>query len=243
MRGILITGGSSELGIDLIERIQDKYDVIWGHYNKSAETLTELAGRIGPKLIPVQADFSDSKSVSNLINIIAQTENWPLDIVHLSAIGARNKPFSGWQAEDFEEEFLVEVSSIIKILDAFLPHMVEEHSGKVIFMLSSFVEGVSPKYQSPYIVSKYALYGLMKNLAAEYSDKGIRINAVSPDMIDTKFNDKVVRKIKELNAEKSPLKRNLKPSDVTPVIEFLLSERAESISGMNIPVTAGIELV
>ena len=110
-------------------------------------------------------------------------------------------------------------------------------------MLSSFVEGVSPKYQSPYIVSKYALYGLMKNLAAEYSDKGIRINAVSPDMIDTKFNDKVVRKIKELNAEKSPLKRNLKPSDVTPVIEFLLSERAESISGMNIPVTAGIELV
>lgn len=54
--------------------------------------------------------------------------------------------------------------------------------------MNTLVEGVPPKYQSPYIVSQYALYGLMRNLAAEYSGYGIQVNSISPDMIDTKFN-------------------------------------------------------
>lgn len=242
---LLITGASSDIGVELIKSIADNYDCIWAHYNSNPNAfnvISELRNSSVTKIIPVQADFSNTESVAAMLNLIADSQKFPDHVVHLSASKTKNKLFNMWATQDFNDEFTVAVSSIVEILNTLIPKMAANRYGKIVFMLSSFVAGVSPKYQSPYIVSKFALLGLMKNLAAEYSSKGITVNGISPDMIDTKFNDLVVRKIKELNAENSPLGRNLKVSDVIPAIKFLLSEEADTISGANIPITAGTEI-
>jgi 3-oxoacyl-[acyl-carrier protein] reductase len=79
----------------------------------------------------------------------------------------------------------------------------------------------------------------MRNLAAEYADRGITVNGVSPDMVETKFLDDIPDLVIKQNAEKSPLKRNLTPKDVIPAIKYLLSDEAEAVTGTNMGITGG----
>jgi 3-oxoacyl-[acyl-carrier protein] reductase len=111
--------------------------------------------------------------------------------------------------------------------------------GRVITVLSSVVLGVPPKALTQYTSVKYALLGLMKALASEYADKKITINCISPSMIDTKFLSLINERVVELAAETHPLKRNAKVSDVIPSLLMLMSEDAEYINGVNLPITGG----
>ena len=88
-------------------------------------------------------------------------------------------------------------------------------------------------------MTKYALLGLMKSLSVEYADKGIMVNGVSPDMIETKFLKDIPDLVIRQNAERSPLKRNLTIEDVVPTFDFLLSDAADTITGQNIGITGG----
>ena len=231
---LLVTGGSSSIGTGLVSAIEKEYSTIWVHYNNSADRVNELKNRLGDKIKPVKADFSKEEDVIKLINIITESKEIPNHIVHLAAIKSENKKFHKFNWIEYQEMVDSSLKPIVLILKKFLPIMSKANYGKVVFMLSSFVNGATPKYQSPYIVSKYALYGLMRNLAAEYIEKGITVNAVSPDMIETGFIDNIPDIIKAQNAESSPLKRNLKVEDVIPTFKYLLSNGANTVYGQNI---------
>ena len=79
----------------------------------------------------------------------------------------------------------------------------------------------------------------MKSLAAEYADKGITVNGVSPEMIDTRFLQDLPDLIKEMNASSMPQGKNLTVDQVVPTLEFLLSDGADMINGQNIAINDG----
>lgn len=231
---LLVTGGSSSVGIGLVSEIEKEYSTIWVHYNNSADKVNELRGRLGDKIKPVKADFSKEEDVIELINTITESKEIPDHIVHLAAIKSENKKFHKFNWDEYQDMTDSSLKPAVLILKKFLPSMSKNNYGKVVLMLSSFVGGAAPKYQSPYIVSKYALYGLMRNLAAEYIEKGITVNAVSPDMMETGFIDNIPDIIKAQNAENSPIKRNLMVEDVIPTFKYLLSDGADTVYGQNI---------
>lgn len=230
----MVTGGSSSVGIGLISEIEKEYSTIWVHYNNSTDRVNELRDHLGDKIKPVKADFSKEDNVIELINTITESREIPNHIVHLAAIKSENKKFHKFNWNDYQDMIDSSLKPAVLISKKFLPLMSKNNYGKVVFMLSSFVGGAVPKYQSPYIVSKYALYGLMRNLAAEYIEKGITVNAVSPDMMETGFIDNIPDIIKAQNAENSPIKRNLMVEDVIPAFKYLLSDGADTVYGQNI---------
>ena len=81
--------------------------------------------------------------------------------------------------------------------------------------------------------------GLINSLVAEYKDKGININSISPTMVDTSFLEKIDNRIIELNAMNSGMKRNVKPEEVASVIDFLMDDKTEYINGLNMGITGG----
>lgn len=109
-------------------------------------------------------------------------------------------------------------------------------------MLTAYIIGIPSKFQSPYIIVKYALLGLMRNLASEYAAKKINVNAVSPDMMETKFLSELPELVLEQNAKNNPLGRNISIDEVIPTIEYLLSSASDIVTGQNIGVTGGVEL-
>lgn len=236
---LLMLGASSDIGCELIKRNADKYDVIVAHYCRSDERLKELQQEIGDKIQLLQADFMDRESVQHMIKEIQQRELCPTHIVHLSAPKFYNVKFAKSSWEQFEEGLQTSLRSIVEVARAFVPVMAKARFGRVVFMLTSCVQNTPPKYLSPYVTAKYALFGLMKSLAVEYADKGITVNGVSPDMIETRFLSDISDIIVQKNAMDSPIGRNLTVDDVLPVFEYLLSDEASAITGQNIAITGG----
>ena len=117
--------------------------------------------------------------------------------------------------------------------------MAKKKYGRIAFVLSSAVGETAPKYLSDYVVAKYGLLGLMKALSAEDADKGITLNAVSPSMMETKLMSNTPEVVLEKNAAENPLGRNIRISDILPVIYYFLSEETEQITGQNIRITGG----
>lgn len=237
---LLVTGASSDIGSAFVKRNINKYSLIYAHYNSSKYELEKISNDNPGKLVLLQADFSENESVDKFIDSIKECGQVPDHIVHFSSPKAVNEKFHKVAWENFEKGIDTSLKSIVRILKEFMPSMAKNKYGKVVFMLTSYVIGVPPKYQTPYVTVKYALMGLMKGLSTEYASKGITVNAVSPDMMDTKFLADLPHLVVEQSAEESPLKRNLTVDEVIPAFEYLLSDAADAVNGANIPVTAGI---
>lgn len=230
---LLVTGASSEVGSLLIHNIAQKYEKVLAHYRNESISASD-------KIIPVQADFSDIASTQELIDFIKDNDLFPDHIVHLSANKAHNLQFHKTSWDNYQKEIDVSLRSITMFCQQLIPHMVKQKYGKIVFMLSAYLLGVPPKFQGSYITVKYALLGLMRNLAAEYASKRIMVNAVSPDMMETKFLSNLPDLVKEQSAKNNPLGRNIYVNEVVPSIEYLLSDASDVITGQNIGVTGGV---
>lgn len=236
---LLVLGASSDLGKALVSKIADRYDVVLANYRSNPEFIDEIRISTNTKIIGYQADFTDLDSTQKMIAEIQNDGYQPNHIVHFSADAAVPVKFHKVNWEHFEKSINISLRSFILVLRSFLPGMIKAKKGKVVFMLTSYVNNMPPKYQSIYVTTKYAMLGLMKSLATDYADKKIQINAVSPEMIETKFLSGISEHIVEQNAANSPLKRNLTVEDVLPTIEFLLSDGSNCITGENIAITGG----
>ena len=235
---ILILGASSEIGLELISKIEGPCTIL-AHYNSSDENLLKLKSTIAPKLELIQSDLSSETQITELLNSIETKYGVPNKIIHLAAPKIENIRFKDINWSDFQREIDISLKSLILILGRFLPKMAKRKHGKVVCMLSSVTLNIPPKALTQYTTVKYAILGLMKSLASEYADKNIQINAISPSMINTKFLNNINEKMVELNAHSHPLKRNACVEDVVPTIRMLIGQDSDYINGTNIPITGG----
>ena len=236
---LLVTGASSDVGCALVKQVVNNYDKVWVHYRDSSDRIRDLESWSKNKIVPIQADFLDSNSINELISTITESGDCPNHIVHLSAQRIHALQFHKHTWDDFQKEIDISLRSIIKILKAFIPKMSKNNYGKIIFMLSAYLGQVSPKYFSPYITVKYSLLGLMQILAAEYVSNGITVNAISPNMMDTRFLSNLPELIIEQSIKDNPLGRILTVNEVIPTIEYLLSSACDAVTGQNIFISGG----
>jgi 3-oxoacyl-[acyl-carrier protein] reductase len=241
-RRILITGATSDIGMELIPGLMTEGAHVVGHGYSGLGRLQSLAAANPSwpgRLMAAPADLREESGIQSLIASTREALGFPNSIVHLSAAKLDLKRFGEFDWGRLELDMHVQLKSIGLILKAFLPEMARsgEHC-KVVFMLSSATLGTPPKYMTEYTVVKYAMLGLLRSLAAEYADKTVSFNAVSPSMIETQFLANVPGKFVEMAAAAHPAKRNAKVADVVPAIRFLLSGGSDYMSGANIPITA-----
>jgi 3-oxoacyl-[acyl-carrier protein] reductase len=239
---LLVTGASSEVGMRLVDEIYADYDLIYLQYRTKNDSFEKiLSAHEGEgKIVPLQADFTDETNVSQMIEKIKETGKLPNQIVHLPAPKAYNKQFHKDKWENFQLGWEIEVHSIVTLLQTFIPSMAKNRYGRIVFMLTSCTQNYPAKYQSAYVTVKYALMGLMKSLSVEYADKGITVNGVSPDMMETKFLSDIPEMIVEQNRESSPIGRNILVDEVTPVIRYMLSDHGAAMTGQNVGISGGL---
>lgn len=236
---IMITGASSDLGMAYIRERGREYTKIIAHYNHGNDKFAALRADYGDRILPLQADFSDIGSVRRFIEVIKETGLVPTHILHLVSPSPRSVKFHKSSVEEYERMMQVSLYSIVEILKAFLPAMQKAKYGRIVFMLSAYVRIPDPKFAAPYVAAKYALLGLMRDIAAEYASKGITVNGISPQMIETKFLRDVPELIVEQQRMAGPLQRLLRTEDVLPAVHMLLSDEAAAVTGENIGVTGG----
>lgn len=236
---LLVTGASSDIGKELINRVKNNFDYIIAHHNGDFDNLLELKEELKDRLILIEGNFKDLTATYKFVEEIKNIDKIPTHIVHLPSGSFQTIKFSKLTWDKFESDFNIAFRSLVIILNEFLSVMSKNKYGKVVVMLTSCTTNIPPKFLSSYVSSKYALLGLVKALSQEYAGKNININGVSPTMIETKFLENIPELMVKQNALNSPTGKNLSINEVVPVFEFLLSDESSAITGQNIAITNG----
>ncbi len=218
MSVLLVLGASSDLGCALIDSVAVRYDTVWATYRTPNEKLEAITRKYDGRVHPIHADLSDKADIEAMIDKVSSPDH----IVHIPMAPYVVKKFVKTDEEDFEAAMLLAIRSAVMPLQAFLPDMKKNHDGRIVFVLSSVTTGDAPEFQSAYVTVKYALLGLMKSLASEYAGTGVHINAVSPDMMDTRYISDLSHLMIEKYAAGRPDGKLLGVADVVPHIEHLL---------------------
>ena len=219
----LITGASSDIGMAFIREAAKKEEntLFYAHYRTMNESLAGIKEEFGGRISLIQADLAEEGGVFQIINSIEET---PTHILHLPAGKIRYTRLRQTDAELLKQEMQVQVYSLLEIYKAFLPQMAKEKYGKSVAVVTAYTRGLPPKFLTPYITAKYTLLGLVKSAAAEYADRGLQINALSPDMVGTKFLSSIDERVIENTANSRPDGKILTPRQVVAAIEFLFSD-------------------
>lgn len=231
MKRILITAADSEFALTLLKRMssEDLENIQWiyGTYYDCYSRIEELLQNypeLKNKMILRRVDMSEEKEIEDFLNDLKKYEA-VTDFIHLPAPKAVPLQFKKLEWKHFQNQMDISFKSAVLILMSILPKMAKEKKGKVILMSSYYAtEEGTPNFLAPYVCAKTAMLGLMRSLAKEYGPKGLNINAVAPDIADTKFLDEMPDLIKEQAAFNNPKGRILTPDEVVDAFCRLLDE-------------------
>ena len=239
----LITGASSEVGMSYIKKLDETETgkvIVIAHYANNKTGLEELQKKLSHvTLSMVQADLSIEEGAEIICNHIKDNQLEVTHVLHLAASAFSHVKIKKWDEEKVKKEMQIQFFSFASMMKEILPKMAKVGYGRVCVMLSSYVLGTPPKFMSDYVAVKSALLGYVKASAAEYGDKGVCINGISPNMMETKFLQNIDEKIVQMTAESSALKRNIRVEETVSGIAYLLSDEASYVNGINLNLSGG----
>jgi 3-oxoacyl-[acyl-carrier protein] reductase len=211
------------------------------HQNKEgAERLVKEISKSGSKAISLRADMRVTEQIRQLVNDV-QAQLGPLDIlVNNAGSLVERVALANVTAERWDEVMNLNLKSALFCCQAAAPSMVERKTGSIINIVSIAGRNGGGPGAGVYATAKGGLITLTKSLAKELAPHGVRVNAVSPGVIDTPFHEVFSTPEMMRNFEKSiPLGRVGRSQEVATVIAFLASSAASYIVGETIEVNGG----
>ena len=242
MKTYIITGASSDIGIAFLRELGKSSDkaAAYCQYFSNGRNLRELQSELKNVDIKLsKCDLSSPEDTGRWINELKAENIMPTHILHLAAQKFEYMRIKNFDWNKTEKELNIQVNSFAQLLMAFCPGMSKAKFGRIAVMLTAYTIGTPPKFMSDYLITKHALWGLVKGAASEYVGTGITINGLSPNMIETKFLSDIDPRIVEMAAQASPMKRNVRVDEVVSSLKFLLSDGAAYMNGINLNLTGG----
>ena len=234
MRRMVITAADSALGMELLKKLNaqgvDDFSWIIGTWFDAKEELDALLNEcpaLKEKMELYPVNMKKKEEVDAFCSMLQERET-ATDFVHLPAPKAFPMQFKKLPWEVFQDHMEISFRPAVLISQAILPAMAKQKEGRVILMSSYYgTEEGTPNFLAPYVSTKSAMLGLMRSLAKEYGGKNLKINAMAPDLTDTKFLDEMPDIMKETAAMNSSRGRMLSSEEVADVMMRYLDVNLE----------------
>ncbi len=239
----VVTGGGRDIGRAISVALAKEGAKVVVNYNSSRkgakETVDEIKALKG-KAIAVKADVSTLKGIKTLKNKTVKEFGKKVHILVNNAGGL----FARKTLQELDEDFYdlvmnVNFKSTVFVMQAFEPLMGK---GASIINLSSLAArdgggGGSSLYAS----SKGSTTTFTRAMAKELGPKGIRVNAVCPGLIGTKFHDDFTKdEIRKVVAGKTPVRREGRADEVADLVVYLASDQSSFVTGANFDINGGL---
>jgi SDR family mycofactocin-dependent oxidoreductase len=205
------------------------------------------------RCLAIQADVRDSEGMRGVVES-AISEFGHIDIL-LANAGIESFGEAWELTEDqWDEMIAVNLTGVWKSCKAVIPRMIERRAG--VILLTSSIAGLKGlTNQAHYCAAKHGVVGLMRGLALELAPHGIRVNTVHPSSVDTpiiknqamytlfsggKPNatlEEVTPAFRALNLMDTPW---MEPADISKAMLWLASDDARYVTGVTLPIDAGL---
>ncbi|MBQ8309013.1 MAG: SDR family oxidoreductase [Clostridia bacterium] len=232
IKTVLITGGVRGIGLAIAKAFLQKNYRVCATYSKDVDSAI-LAREIGLEVY--RADVSKEEEVLSVFERLKT-----LDVLVNNAGVSLIKQVQDTSYEEFQRLFAVNMGGAFLCSREAAKLMIGQKSGLIVNISSVWGE-VGASCESVYAASKAALVGFTKSLAKELGYSGVRVNAVSPGVIDTAMNACFSEADKRGLIEEIPAGRFGTCDEVAKAVAFL--EENEYITGIDLPVNGGFSIV
>jgi NAD(P)-dependent dehydrogenase (short-subunit alcohol dehydrogenase family) len=245
-RRILITGGSRGIG-EAIATAAAAEGAALVLTARKAEGLAAAAARITAAVPGARVDWraqhaGDAAAMEGLLAGLA-AEGPPIDgIVHNAATNPYFGPVQGLSMAALDKTLEVNLKGPLALTQAWVAarDAAGLRGGSVVFVSSVYGLTAAP-WQGAYALSKAALLSLMKTLAFELAGRDIRVNAIAPGLVETRFASAILDNpaLAEVFTRRAALGRAGQPAEIAGAAVFLLSEEARFMTGQTMVVDGG----
>jgi len=242
----LVTGSTRGIGKSIAEEMAraGAKVVVSSRKAEACEQVRAEFEKQGYEVLAQPCNVSRKEELLALVD--AAVKRW--GGIDIAVSNAASNPYYGPLAaipdEAFDKIFNNNVKSVLWLAAMTLPGMAERGGGSYI-TVGSIGGIIANTVIGAYGMSKAADHMLVKNLAAEWGPKNVRVNAIAPGLIKTDFakalwEDPVRRKERE---SATPLRRLGEPRDIGGVAAFLASDAAAFITGQVIVADGGVTIL
>jgi NAD(P)-dependent dehydrogenase (short-subunit alcohol dehydrogenase family) len=221
-KNIVVVGGNSGIGKTLIQKLQNSGANVFAFARNSNSDFNTIEW-------DVTEDLPDLSSLPEVIH----------GLVYLP--GTINlKPFHRLKLQDFQDDLNINLLGAIKITQALINNLKKAEPASLVYV-STVATKLGMPFHSSVAVSKSAIEGLAKSIAAEYAPK-IRANVVAPSLTDTPLAGRLLSTDEKRAAsdQRHPLKRVGKTEDIANAIYYLLSDDSSWVTGQFLGVDGGM---
>lgn len=239
----VVTGGARDIGRAVCVKLaQEGAKVVVNYFyseSDSKETL-EAIKAVGGEAIAVQADVTKQDEVDNMVAKTKEAFGDKVDILVNVAGGL----FARKTLPEIDEAFYdmvmnVNFKSVVFVTKSFLPLMGE--GGSIVNFASQAGRDGGGPGAGIYAASKGAVSTYTRSLAKELGPQGIRVNALNPGMIATKFHDDFTKDQVRVNvANATPLRREGRAEEVADLVCYLAGPESTFLAGNNIDINGGL---
>ena len=208
--------------------------------NAVAETILAAGG----EAVAIQCDVSAEDDVKRLVQ--ATLEKYGrLDVLVNNAGVNYVKEFEGVTPSDWDRVINTDLRGTYLCSWYAIPQMIRQGMGSIINITSVHTLACLPG-AAPYDAAKWGVVGLTKSMAVEFAARNIRVNALSPGLIDTQIWDDIKNAAPDLHEcldywrSNIPMGRVGTPAEIASLAVFLASDEASYVTGANIVADGGM---
>lgn len=235
---VLVTGASGGIGRAIALDVAKAGYYVICHYNRGqekAEKLLEEIKNSGGQGELVQFDITDREDCRTKLSALTVKHGALWGIVSNAGI-ARDNTFAGLSGNEWDSVVHTNLDSFYNVLNPLVMPLCRKKKGRIITIAS--VSGImGNRGQTNYSASKAGIIGATKALAMELASRSITVNCIAPGLIET---DMIKDAPMDMILQTIPMKRAGKPSEVSALALFLLSEEAGYITRQVISVNGGL---
>ncbi len=213
--------------------------ILWYH-RSDPNQVAAFVQSLGPQHEAHALDITNREQVEKTLATI-RSKYATIDVcVHAAVRPLLRKKILALTEAEFKQEFDVGVFGGFTVLQLIGQVMAEQKSGRIIGITSSAIEpNTAGASMGGYTSAKYALRGLLRELARELAPFEVTVNAVAPGFMRTDLQADMPERLDDFLREKNPMHRLVTPTEVAGVVGFLCSPEARYLTGGTYLVSAG----
>ena len=231
--GRAIAGGFAEAGATVVIAARNA--------KKSAEAATEIEAS-GGRAIAVTSDVSDRAQIERMIDTVT-SDVGPIDVlVNNAGIGFHADALT-LEDSEWNRLFGINLEGVWMTSQIVGRGMTQRRSGSIINIGS--ISGLiinRPQWHSPYGISKAAVHHLTRSLAAEWSQYGVRVNAIAPGYVKTEIASTEYKEYRRYWKDEVPMQRYGSPDEIAPAALYLASDASSFMTGEVMVIDGGYTL-